>query len=232
MVDFLNDILEVIYPNYCACCHASVSESETPICIQCRSSLPILITKPFSNNRQLEQKFEGLLPLKHCISFLKFEKGGSTQRLLHALKYNKRPEIGVVLGNLLSAEIKNAQSDIHFDLVLPIPLHSKKLKVRGYNQAMKFAEGIADGLNSESSDEVLIRTKATETQTKKGRLQRILNVSEVFGVSPLNEDKLMGKDILLVDDVVTTGSTMEACAKLLISKPIKSLSIATIAFAS
>ena len=230
-MNVLSDILELIYPTHCASCLGSVSESESPICIRCRLELPFLITNPFSNHDELSKKFAGLLPLRHCIAFLKFEKGGSTQRLLHALKYGKRPEVGVVLGRLMVAELLSAGMKANFDYVLPIPLHTKKLKTRGYNQAMKFAEGIAAGFKTEANDAILIRTMATDSQTRKGKLQRILNVGEVFGIHPENSQLLKGKHILMVDDVLTTGSTIEACAKLLIQEPIASLSIATIAIA-
>ena len=230
-MNVLSDILELIYPTHCAACLGSVSESESPICIRCRLELPFVITKPFSSHDVLSKKFAGLLPVRHCIAFLKFEKGGSTQRLLHALKYGKRPEVGVVLGQLLAAGLQEAGMKPDFDYILPIPLHTKKLSTRGYNQAMKFAEGIAAGFNTEANDSILIRTTATDSQTRKGKLQRILNVGEVFGIHPENRHLLKGKHILMVDDVVTTGSTMEACAKLLIQEPIASLSIATIAMA-
>ncbi len=230
-MDILSDLLELVYPNHCASCLGPVSDSESPICIRCRLDLPVVIAKPFSNHEELSKKFAGLLPVKHSIAFLKFEKGGSTQRLLHALKYGKRPEVGVLLGRLLAAELSGAGLKLNFDYILPIPLHTKKLRTRGYNQAMAFAEGIANGFKTEANDSILIRTTATDSQTKKGKLQRILNVGEVFGIHPENRELLKGKHILMVDDVVTTGSTMEACAKLLIQEPIASLSIATIAMA-
>jgi len=225
----LSDILELIYPNHCASCLESVSESESPICIQCRMDLPVILSKPFNNNEQLYKKFEGLLALKYCIAFLKFEKGGSAQRLLHALKYGNRPEVAFLLGQLLASELKEAGLKDAFDYILPVPLHTKKLKTRGYNQAMKFAEGIASGLEIEANDAILIRKKATETQTKKGRLHRIINVGEVFGIEPDSKQLLAGKHILMVDDVITTGSTMEACAKLINRESIASLSIASLA---
>jgi len=230
-MEAIGDILELIYPNYCSSCLASVSETEIPICVQCRMELPVIVSNPFSNHDQLSKKFAGLLPLKYCIAFLKFEKGGITQRLLHALKYGKKPEVGIVLGQLLASQLITNGLNDNFDFILPIPLHSAKLKKRGYNQAMELAKGIASGFKTETNEDILIRTIATETQTRKGKVQRILNVGEVFGVNPSLKHLLEGKHILMVDDVITTGSTMEACAKLLIHEPIASLSIATIAIA-
>lgn len=231
MLNPVSDILELIYPNRCAACGGNVSESEGPICYACRTDLPIVFSDPFSNHIELARKFEGLLPLKHAIAFLKFSKGGSTQRLLHGLKYGQRPEIGVVLGKILGSQIRDAGFTDHFDLILPIPLHTKKLKIRGYNQSMALAEGLAHSLKSVADDTVLIRTKATETQTRKGKLERILNVSEVFGINPEKKNQLEGKHILLVDDVITTGSTMEACGKIMLQEPLGSISIATLALA-
>jgi len=177
------------------------------------------------------KRFEGLVPVKHAIAYLQFIKGGSTQRILHALKYGRRPEVGQVLGRLLAADLEALGLKNNFDLVLPIPLHTKKRQTRGYNQAMAFAIGLSQGFACEASERILIRKKATETQTRKGRLDRILNVKEVFDLDPDQKAGLKGKRILLVDDVITTGSTIEACAKLIVAEPIESLSVAAIAMA-
>lgn len=231
MIQPILDILELIYPHRCASCGMSVSESEDPICFGCRMDLPLVFSNPFSNHPDLMKKFEGLLNLKHAIAFLKFSKGGITQQLLHGLKYGRRPEIGTVLGTVLGHEVRRAGLATHFDLILPIPLHSSKLKSRGYNQALKLAEGLADAFQTTAHDDILIRTKATETQTRKGKLQRILNVGEVFGINPVKKSEIQGKHILLVDDVITTGSTMEACGKILMKEEIGSLSVAALALA-
>lgn len=227
----IGDVLELVFPHHCVGCAGDVSESEAPLCLECRHSLPILLSDQSPDNEILKEKFSGLLHVSHAIAFLQFVKGGLTQRLLHGLKYGKVPEIGNVLGQILAGELKKRDLAREWDLILPIPLHTQKLQLRGYNQAMRFAEGIADGLKIEVSDDLLIRTTATQTQTKKGRLERFFNVSEVFAVAPNKEELLTGKRILLVDDVVTTGSTMEACGKILHGYPIGSLSIAAISIA-
>jgi ComF family protein len=226
-----DDFLNLLYPDGCAGCFATLSPAEKPLCYSCRASLPMLISKPVENNSGLEKKFKGLLPLRHCLAFLQFQKGGITQRLLHALKYQNKPEVGTLLGILMANELTENGLQYKFDLVIPIPLHSSKLKSRGYNQAMAFAQGLADGFQTTACDSILVRTLATETQTRKGKLQRILNVGEVFAISPTEAEKLVGKNILLVDDVITTGSTMESCAKLFGEFPIQSLSIACLAVA-
>lgn len=225
------DLLGLVFPEQCVVCAGSVTPAEQHICLSCRPQLPVLLSRPFSSHIQLKQRFEGLLPLDMAIVYLQFVKGGSTQRLLHALKYGRRPEIGQVLGRLLSAELQERNLVQPFDLILPVPLHLKKMKTRGYNQAMEFAIGLSEGFACDVSDDILIRRKATESQTRKGRLERILNVKEVFDLHPETRHRLRGKRILLVDDVVTTGSTLEACGKLLFLEPVQSLSIAAIALA-
>lgn len=227
----IGDVLELVFPTHCVGCSGEVSESEAPICLDCRHSLPILLSDQSPDNEILKEKFSGLLHVSHAIAFLQFVKGGVTQRLLHALKYGKVPEVGNVLGQILAGELKKRGFTNEWDLVLPIPLHKNKRALRGYNQAMQFAEGIAGGLQIDVSDDILARISATQTQTKKGRLERFFNVSEVFAVAPHKEPFLTGKRILLVDDVVTTGSTMEACGKILHHYPIGSLGIAAISIA-
>ncbi len=151
--------------------------------------------------------------------------------MLHALKYGRRPEIGQVLGRLLAQELRSVSPNQLFDLVIPVPMHEKKLRLRGYNQAMEFAKGIAQGLACDVSDQILLKQTKTETQTRKRKLERILNVKEVFAINPERKGELWNKRVLLVDDVITTGSTIEACAKLLIREPIGELSVASIAMA-
>jgi ComF family protein len=227
----ISDLLSLVYPETCVVCTGPVTLMEQYICMGCRPKLPRLLTSPFSNHAEIMKRFEGLVPIKHAIAYLQFIKGGSTQRILHALKYGRRPEVGQVLGRLLAADLESLGLQNSFDLVLPIPLHTKKMKTRGYNQAMEFAKGLAQGFACEVSDTILIRKKATETQTRKGRLERILNVKEVFDLNAEQKASLAGKRILLVDDVITTGSTIEACAKLIVAEPIARLSVAAIAMA-
>lgn len=230
-MNVLTDTLEAIYPTLCPGCLGPISEAEEPLCIACRSELPVIIPNPFASNEVLWNKFLGLIPLKFASAFLKFTKGGRVQRMLHALKYQNKPELGIFLGEMMALHLKQSGFTHPVDLVLPIPLHSQKLKKRGYNQAMQIARGLATGLGINATDEVLIRSRPTETQTRKAKLERVLNVDEVFALHPVHEKSLAGKHIILVDDVVTTGSTMEACARLLAEKNLSSLSIATLAIA-
>lgn len=230
-MNMLTDFMSLVFPEACVVCSGPVTKTEQSVCISCRSELPSLLTRPFSNHEPLAKKFEGLVPLRYAVSWLQFVKGGSTQRLLHALKYGRRPEVGEVLGRLLAAELQSLGQNSVFDLVIPVPIHPKKQKKRGYNQAMEFARGLAQGMACDVSDQILVKQTATETQTRKRKLDRILNVSEVFVIHPDHKQALFNKRVLLVDDVITTGSTIEACARLLIREPVAELSIASIAMA-
>ena len=161
------------------------------------------------------------------MSFFKFTKAGSVQQILHALKYRSMPELGQMLGIIYGEELKTAGYDTRFDLILPVPLHAFKKKRRGYNQSEEFGKGLSKALSVTCSDEILMRNTSTSTQTKKSRFRRWENVKNVFEVRrPAEVD---GKRILLVDDVVTTGATLEAVGQALLNSGCKELSIACIA---
>ena len=162
-----------------------------------------------------------------ALAFLRFTKGGRIQKLLHALKYKNEPDLGILLGRVYGHKLLEA--GYQFDLIIPVPLHRSRLRKRGYNQSSKFAAGLSQSLMIPFSDMVLIRITKTETQTRKTKLKRWTNVSEVFGIR--NTEMIARKHILLVDDVVTTGATLEACASLLATHGCGSISIASIAAA-
>jgi len=162
------------------------------------------------------------------MALFKFSKSGRVQHLLHQLKYRNHPEIGVTLGRVYGEKMKNeSELPTNVDLIIPIPLHPARKRKRGYNQSAKFAEGLSETLEIPFTDELLERRIKTETQTRKSRLNRWENISGVFGLK--NPALLEGKKILLVDDVITTGSTLEACSQVLIDQGCPQLSIACIA---
>jgi ComF family protein len=160
------------------------------------------------------------------MALFKFVKSSRIQHLLHTLKYKNQPEIGRMFGRMYGDELLKTHSH-EFDLILPIPLHKSKQRKRGYNQSDEFGKGLAEMLSIPCSDVVLKRVVATETQTRKSKLNRWENVGEVFKVT--DTSSINGKRILLVDDVVTTGATLEACGQIIINAGSKSLSIACIA---
>ncbi|GHN00025.1 amidophosphoribosyltransferase [Cytophagales bacterium WSM2-2] len=178
------------------------------------------------NHNPVWEKFLGRLPLKDAWAFLRFRKEGIVQHLLHQLKYANHPEIGIRLGMLFGKELKdNGITD--FDLIIPLPLHPAKQRKRGYNQSTKLAEGISALLEVPYDDRICKRVLNTVTQTQKTKSQRWENVNQAFSVS--NPSAIEGKKLLLVDDVITTGATLEACGQTLFSCGAKELSIACIA---
>lgn len=177
-------------------------------------------------NNDLVVKVMGLTKPNLVMSFLRFTKHGMSQKLLHQLKYKNKPEVGVELGTIYGHLLKKHYFDSHWDMVVPVPLHPQKQRRRGYNQSEQFANGIAEVLEI-PMNRGLIRTQFTETQTKKSRMERIMNVSEVFLA---NKDiELEGKKILLVDDVMTTGATLTSCANVLLAADAKLVDLAVIA---
>jgi ComF family protein len=156
-----------------------------------------------------------------------FNKGGKIQHLIHQLKYRGKKEIGISLGKIYGQELKISPLFSLSTVIVPVPLHKNKLKKRGYNQSEAFAQGLAESMGIENYADALIRTHLTQTQTKKSRYERWQNVEEIFQV--IAPDKLEGKHVLLVDDVVTTGSTLEACANKILDIPNTKVSVVTIA---
>jgi ComF family protein len=163
------------------------------------------------------------------MTLFKFVKGSRVQHLLHALKYKNQPELGISLGRMYGHDLLNAGFQGQFELILPVPLHRSRKRTRGYNQSEEFGKGLSEVLGVPCSDKFMKRQMKTDSQTKKSRLNRWRNVSEVFLVTDNKE--IEGKRILLVDDVVTTGATLEACGQVLINSGCKELSIACIASA-
>ncbi len=176
----------------------------------------------------IAKKFYGKLPIAHAWAYYFFHKESKIQQLLHSLKYDNKPEIAQELGSRYGAEIKKSIEKIPFDVIVPVPLHFKKQKLRGYNQSEVFARGLEEQWAIPVNAYTLVRAVATETQTKKTRMQRWMNVEEIFLVKGTD---LVGRHVLLVDDVITTGATIEACAKALLDAGAAEVSIMAIAVA-
>ncbi|MFI5163654.1 MAG: ComF family protein [Bacteroidia bacterium] len=222
----LNDFLSLIFPKVCAACGKSLFKSEECICTYCLYHLPKTNFHLYADNPVI-RLFWGRTTISSASSLYSFSKGSKVQQLIHQLKYRGKKEIGVSLGKYYGKELKTSPLFSSATLVIPVPLHQKKLKKRGYNQSETFARGIAEAMEAESGSDILIRTYASETQTKKSRYARWKNVEEIFQV--ISPEKIEGKHILLVDDVVTTGSTLEACANRILEVPNTRVSVATIA---
>ena len=228
--EYTSDLFGLFYPSICLACSKKLLKGEEIICFRCISEMPQTGYWKDSNNK-LMNRFTGRVELQSAVAFFHFKKEGIVQHLLHQLKYRKRKDVGEYLGKMFGAKLKE-ESDVlqHIDLIVPVPLHWKKLKTRGYNQCDPFAQGLSDTTQIPWSSTALVRQHENISQTKKKRFDRWGNVAEIFAVS--DEKQLTGKHILLVDDVVTTGATSEACLQTILKVPETKVSFAAIAAAS
>lgn len=227
--ELMEDFLSLVYPNICICCDEPMVKQEKIICSNCNIDLPRTYFHLLENN-PIEQLFWGRVPIEKATSYFLFQKGSRYQKLLHYLKYKGLREIGVEMGKRFAAELQQNSYFENTDVIVPVPLHPKKERKRGYNQSLAIAEGLAFNLKKELEPDNLYRKHYSETQTRKGRFERWENVSDLFDVR--EPDRFSNKHVLLVDDVVTTGSTLEACTQALQKySPVK-VSIATLAFAA
>jgi ComF family protein len=228
--NLLTDFAGLLFPSVCLACEQALRRGEQHLCTVCRAELPYtdFHRLPPAEN-PLGRRFWGKLPVHHALSYLRFVQHGRVQQLLHQLKYQGQPEVGVALGELYGAELASGGYHTQFDVIVPVPLHRRKLARRGYNQAATFAEGLSSGLALPWSDAALRRTEHTASQTRKNRAQRWQNVATVFEAD--DSADVAGRHVLLVDDVLTTGATLEACGAALLTAGATEVSIATIACA-
>lgn len=221
-----NDFLSLFFPPYCLGCSGPLVKGEEILCTECLTELPKTNYHTRFDNPVLN-RLAGRLPIRHGWAFLSFKKGGMVQHLLHQLKYNNCPEIGERLGRVYGRELAEGSTPWEFDLIVPVPLHKSRLRKRGYNQSACFAKGLSESLQIPWDESISIRNKATGTQTRKNRAERWENVRHVFAINP--KVSLERKRVLLVDDVITTGATLEACGQHLLDCGCASISVACIA---
>lgn len=221
-----NDFLSLIFPKVCYACGKSLFKSEDCICTYCHYHLPRTNFHLREDNPILKL-FWGRADIYSASSMYLFNKGSKVQNLIHQLKYRGKMEIGISLGKYYGRELKTSPLFSSVNMIIPVPLHSKKLKKRGYNQSELFARGLAESMEIANDNSALIRTFASQTQTKKSRFERWKNVEEIFKV--IAPEKIEGKHILLVDDVITTGSTLEASANKILEVGNTKVSVVTIA---
>lgn len=230
-MDFLSiasDFIALFYPRFCFACEKSLLKHEEYLCSECWYKLPRTEFHLMADNPVLNQFF-GKINFEAAASFYYFSKGGKVQHLIHQLKYGGFKDIGVFIGKQYGKELIKSPYFQQIDCIIPIPLHPRKEASRGYNQSECFARGLSQSMNIQLDTTSLIRTFASETQTHKTRFSRWENVKEIFALNPDND--LQDKHVLLVDDVITTGSTLEAAGHVLLTVPGVTVSVCSIACA-
>lgn len=210
--NIINDINTILLPRLCFGCNALLYRGEEHICTVCRNHLP-LTEYNFNAENPVDRIFYGRINITKASSFLFFTEKGIVKNLIHYLKYRNQEQIGSFLGNWYGQLIKENNFLTDLDYVIPVPLHPAKFRKRGYNQVTLFAKAIAEHLNAEYIDHILIKTANTRTQTKKTRLLRWQDQQDLYLLT--DTQILINKKVLLLDDVITTGATMEVCASAL-----------------
>jgi ComF family protein len=223
----LESILNLFFPKVCFACNMHLNDNENDVCTACRHDFPIT-NFHFNNDDTMLKVFYGRVKINQATALLRFEKNGIVQQLIHNLKYKGQENIGVFLGSWLGEELKTVKEYNSIDAVIPVPLHKNKRKKRGFNQVDKFAQEIAFALQSDFINDVLIKITNTTSQVSKKRLKR-WNSDAIFTLQ--NKNSITNKHILLVDDIITTGATLEACINILNEAENVKISVATMAIA-
>ncbi len=229
LINLFLDLLLLWFPRNCAACNNSLFRHEEIICMKCRLHLPKTDFHEYDDN-PVHRVFWGRVKLDFAASCFYYIKESKLQTLIHKLKYQNHKEIGIYLGKYYGQILKNLEKIQQMDVIMPVPLHRKKLHKRGYNQSELIANGISEITGISVNTKILKRSTASSTQTRKSRYERWENVSNIFYVSG-KENLLKGKNILLVDDVLTTGATLEACLQALKKANYNKIGLVTLAYA-
>ena len=224
----IDDFISLLFPRICAACGNSLWKQEETVCLSCEFHLP-RTNFHLSLENPVSRLFWGRVNLESASAYVYFNKGNRVQRLIHQLKYKGRKDIGIYFGRQYGQHLRYSPFFQTAQLIVPVPLHTKKLMQRGYNQSEQFAIGLGESMKIPVDPDAICRRKETETQTKKSRFRRWQNVAEVFEVK--DPRSLEMKHVLLVDDVITTGATLESCIRALSPIHAIRISVATIAVA-
>lgn len=226
-IQLLDDLLNLFYPRLCAGCGENLVDGEDHICTRCLWGLH---RTGFHNERDnaVEKLFWGKVDIRYGASLAYYHKESRLQQMIFKLKYHGEKEVGLVLGAELGLDLRQSPF-AEIDAVIPVPLHPRRLKQRGYNQSEWIARGVSQTMRKPVDNKSLRRAVATQTQTKKNRFERFQNVSNIFQVTSPGD--IEGRHVLLVDDVITTGSTLEACAAALKEVPGTTVSVASLGVA-
>ncbi|MFD2530187.1 MULTISPECIES: ComF family protein [Flavobacteriaceae] len=224
---FLKDLLHLFYPEICANCQNQLLRNETILCLLCRHDLPLTNFDSYTDNK-ITNSFKGRVLIEKANALLFFRKKSITKNLIHELKYKNNEDIGLFFGNWLGEVLANNKEFSKIDCIVPVPIHAKRKRKRGYNQVTKFGETLSKHLNIPLVEGVLIRNLDTKTQTRKSRFERFNNLEAKFEIT--DNSILKNKHILIIDDVITTGATIEACAKELLKSTGIKISILAMAY--
>ncbi|MDI5896546.1 ComF family protein [Flavobacterium sp. LB2P84] len=221
-------IINLFFPKVCSGCSSFLLSNENVICTVCRHEIP-LTNHHLNPENDAFKKFYGRIPVIHTSALFYFHKKGIVQELIHNLKYKGHEEIGTILGEWYAEDLKTIELLESVDEIIPVPLHRRKLKERGYNQVTTFGKALSSSLNVIYNDSLLIRNVYSKTQSKKNLLGRTEGIETIFDVSFTEKDH--DKHFLLIDDVITTGATLEACSRALLKIPNAKISIVCMAMA-
>ncbi|NQW43315.1 MAG: ComF family protein [Bacteroidetes bacterium] len=227
-INIFKDVLHLIYPRICAGCGTPLVKNEDIICLMCYIKLPRTGFNLDKDN-PIEKIFWGRVEIEFASSFLYFRKEGLTQQLIHQLKYKNRQDIGIFLGELFALEIKDLMDEKKIDIITTVPLHPAKLLKRGYNQSDSIAQGFAAKSDVIFIPDLIIRNENTSTQTLKKRYERWENMADKFSLN--SKYNIENKKILLIDDVITTGATLEACSNIIVKDSNTKISLLSLCYA-
>ncbi len=225
---YIQDFINLFFPNICNICGRQLFRHEILICNVCKDELPYTNFHKYATN-PVDMTFWGRVELNKATSYLFYTKGEIVKRILHSIKYRGNKTLAMEMGRLFGINIKEEKIFKDIDFIIPVPLHPKKLKQRGYNQSELIANGLAKSIETKVIPDLLIKTTNTNTQTKKNRYERWENSENIYTL--YNNIMLKNKNILIVDDVLTTGATLEACCQAFNEAQVKSINVATLAFA-
>lgn len=223
---YLSDLASLFFAQTCVGCDTSLVNGERLICTNCWYHLPHTHAHGDNRNSSARQLW-GRVRVEAVASYWYFRDASRVKRIIHHLKYRNRPEIGTTIGIRYGAVLADTPPFNQAEIIVPVPLHPKKLRVRGYNQSAFFANGLAQAMKLPVAEHCIARRRATESQTHKNRYERYENMRKTF--ETIDADTIANRHVLLVDDVLTTGATLEACANALLESGATSVSAVTIA---
>jgi ComF family protein len=226
--NFFSDFINLMYPNLCLVCAENLLKNEHHLCLACLHAIPKTNFHIVADN-PIEKRFWGKVPIHRGTAFFFFQKGSPFQKILHSLKYKGNKEVGEELGKYAAADLLDSPDFASIDVIIPVPLHPKKYRKRGFNQSEWIGKGLSEILQKPQDTGSLIRLRENTTQTRKSVFERYENTEGIFDLA--DKTALVGKHVLLVDDVLTTGSTLEACIRSLLEIEGVKVSIFTLAVA-